>query len=221
MPLGVTLCHPAVMTFLPLPHAAEAGTRFSDTKVWWVDHWWWLHPGIVYPLKRVTYPIHNQAVSWLAVEPTTMSHESGILTTTPPSHPCLCAGRLWYGQWCIAKDRGGYTSNEEQATEGGEDQAAEGGEGKGKGNEEWVTLQISTGFTSWQRYRTASSSGRQPNFAALNRGRHLCSAGRPSRWALAHILVVLLLSNLYIQIESVCPSVSATVSTQSAIAATF
>jgi len=33
-----------------------------------------------------------------------------------------------------------------------------------------------------------SSSGRQPNFAALNRGRHLCSAGRPSRWVLAHIL---------------------------------
>jgi len=34
-----------------------------------------------------------------------------------------------------------------------------------------------------------SSSERQPNFAALNRGRHLYSAGRPSRWALAHILV--------------------------------
>ena len=34
-----------------------------------------------------------------------------------------------------------------------------------------------------------SSSGRQPNFAALNRGRHLYSAWRPSRWALAHILV--------------------------------
>jgi len=32
-----------------------------------------------------------------------------------------------------------------------------------------------------------SSSERQPNFAALNRRRHLCSAGRPSRWALAHI----------------------------------
>jgi len=31
---------------------------------------------------------------------------------------------------------------------------------------------------------------RQPNFAALNRGRHLYSVGRPSRWALAHILVV-------------------------------
>jgi len=35
-----------------------------------------------------------------------------------------------------------------------------------------------------------SSSWRQPNFAALNRGRHLYLAGRPSRWALAHILVV-------------------------------
>ena len=35
-----------------------------------------------------------------------------------------------------------------------------------------------------------SSSGRQPNFTALNRRRHLYLAGRPSRWALAHILVV-------------------------------
>ena len=69
-------------------------------------------------------------------------------------------------------------------------------------------LQISTGFASWQRYCTGhpckfqrvprlgsvnarhSSSGRQPNFAALNRGCHLYSAGRPSRWALAHIPVV-------------------------------
>jgi len=32
-----------------------------------------------------------------------------------------------------------------------------------------------------------SSSGRRPNFAALNRGCHLYSARRPSRWALAHI----------------------------------
>ena len=31
------------------------------------------------------------------------------------------------------------------------------------------------------------------NFAALNRGRHLRSAGRPSGWALAHILVVFVL----------------------------
>jgi len=35
-----------------------------------------------------------------------------------------------------------------------------------------------------------SSSEHQPNFVALNRGRHLYSAERPSRWALAHILVV-------------------------------
>jgi len=35
-----------------------------------------------------------------------------------------------------------------------------------------------------------SSSGRQPNFTALNQGRHLYSAGRPSRWALAHCLVL-------------------------------
>jgi len=35
-----------------------------------------------------------------------------------------------------------------------------------------------------------TSSGREPNFAVLNRGRYLYSAGRPSRWALAHILVV-------------------------------
>ena len=32
-----------------------------------------------------------------------------------------------------------------------------------------------------------SSSGCQPNFAALNRWRHLYLAGRPSRWALAHV----------------------------------
>jgi len=35
-----------------------------------------------------------------------------------------------------------------------------------------------------------SRIGRQPNFATLNRGRHLYSAGRPSRWALTHILAL-------------------------------
>jgi len=39
--------------------------------------------------------------------------------------------------------------------------------------------------TAWH-----SSSGRQPNFAWLNRGRHLYSAGRLSRLAFAHILVL-------------------------------
>jgi len=34
-----------------------------------------------------------------------------------------------------------------------------------------------------------SSSGQEPGFAALSTGRHLYSAGQPSPWALAHILV--------------------------------
>jgi len=40
-----------------------------------------------------------------------------------------------------------------------------------------------------------SSSGRQPNFVVLNRRCHLYSAGRQSRWALAHILVLTLYSS--------------------------
>ena len=58
------------------------------------------------------------------------------------------------------------------------------------GWDRFVSLGHSTKFqlvSSWQHYCTACSSGRRPNFTALNRGRHLCSAGRPSRWALAHI----------------------------------
>jgi len=35
-----------------------------------------------------------------------------------------------------------------------------------------------------------SNSGRESNFAALSRRRHLYSTGRPSRWALARILVL-------------------------------
>ena len=59
----------------------------------------------------------------------------------------------------------------------------------------WGTPQISTGFASWYSVTARqSSSGRQPNFAAFNRGRHLYAAGRPSRWALAHILVSVCIS---------------------------
>ena len=43
-------------------------------------------------------------------------------------------------------------------------------------------LHISTGFGSCMA-ALMHGIGRQPNFAALNRGCHLCSAGRPSRWA--------------------------------------
>ena len=54
----------------------------------------------------------------------------------------------------------------------------------------WDTLANFNGFRVLAALLHGSqSSKRQPNFAALNRGRHLCSAGRPSRWALAHILV--------------------------------
>jgi len=42
-----------------------------------------------------------------------------------------------------------------------------------------------------------SSSGREPNFAALSAGRDLYSAGRSSRWALAHILVFLFYNWLF------------------------
>jgi len=46
---------------------------------------------------------------------------------------------------------------------------------------------------SWQRYCMTLYSKliwRQGNFAALNRGRQPYLAGRPSRWALAYILVL-------------------------------
>jgi len=46
-----------------------------------------------------------------------------------------------------------------------------------------------------------SSSGRQSNFSALNRGCHLYLAGRPSHWALAHILVV---SNIHCSLLALC-----------------
>ena len=53
--------------------------------------------------------------------------------------------------------------------------------------------------TAWQ-----SSSERQPNSAALNRGRHLCSAGRTSRWPFAHILVLLYLCTILHWVKKGC-----------------
>ena len=61
----------------------------------------------------------------------------------------------------------------------------------------WAPLQISTGFASWQRYCTASGSGRQPNFAALNRGRHLYSAGDHHVGHWPTFLVLLLSSSFF------------------------
>ena len=54
----------------------------------------------------------------------------------------------------------------------------------------WGTPANFNGFRVLAGYGTASSSGRQPNCAALNRGRHLCLAGRPMSWELAYILVI-------------------------------
>jgi len=51
----------------------------------------------------------------------------------------------------------------------------------------WGTPANFNGFRLGSVNARHSSSGHQPNFAALNRGHHLYSAGRPSRWA--HILV--------------------------------
>ena len=63
-----------------------------------------------------------------------------------------------------------------------------------------------------------SSSGHQPNFAALNRGRHLYSAGRPSRWAFAHILVtvIMLPPNIPSGCSPLCRSPNIDVNPQSA-----
>ena len=46
------------------------------------------------------------------------------------------------------------------------------------------------GFRVLAALLRGTSSGRQPNFAAFNRGRHLYSAGRPSHWALTYFLVL-------------------------------
>ena len=56
---------------------------------------------------------------------------------------------------------------------------------------EKFTLPTSLAFYIGSVTARYSSSGRQPNFAALNRGRHLRSAERLSRWTLAHILIFL------------------------------
>ena len=50
-----------------------------------------------------------------------------------------------------------------------------------------ASVQISTAFAFCSVTAQQSSCERQPNFAALNRGRHLCSAGWQSHWELAHI----------------------------------
>ena len=59
----------------------------------------------------------------------------------------------------------------------------------------WTVLGTPANFNGFRGILVVSVS----QTAALNRGRHLYSAGRPSRWASAHILV---LHNLFVNIES-------------------
>ena len=51
----------------------------------------------------------------------------------------------------------------------------------------WGTPANFNGFRVLAALLHDTSSERQPNFAALNRGRQLYSAEQPSRWALVHI----------------------------------
>ena len=60
----------------------------------------------------------------------------------------------------------------------------------GIGSGVWGTPANFNGFHVMAMLLRATGSEHQPNFAALNRGRYLYSAARPSRWALAHILVI-------------------------------
>ena len=53
----------------------------------------------------------------------------------------------------------------------------------------WGTPSCFNGYRVCSDTARQSSSGRQPNFAALNRGRHLYSAEQPLRWASGDILV--------------------------------
>jgi len=53
----------------------------------------------------------------------------------------------------------------------------------------WGTPATFNGFRVLAALLHGTNSARWPIFAALNRGRHLYSAERPSRWELAHILV--------------------------------
>jgi len=70
----------------------------------------------------------------------------------------------------------------------------------------WGTPANFNGFRVLAALLHGICSERQPNFAALNRGRHLCSAGRPSRWALAHILVYISIGKQLYRVPEFIPS---------------
>jgi len=57
----------------------------------------------------------------------------------------------------------------------------------------WAPQLISTGFASWQRYCTAFWWWASAKLCGVKQRAPPYSAGRPSRWASAHILVVYVL----------------------------
>jgi len=66
------ICHPAVVTFLPLPQPKLV-----------------LDLAILEGCKaELTCLRNNRAVSWLAIEPATKSPKFNVRTTTPPSTQC-------------------------------------------------------------------------------------------------------------------------------------
>ena len=79
-------CHPAVVTFPPLPQpklvldlATQEECKAQLTWVVVISH-------DSFSRNAVIYLRNNQAVSWLEIEPATASHKSNVPTTKPPSH---------------------------------------------------------------------------------------------------------------------------------------
>jgi len=83
-------CHPAAVTFPPLPQPKmvldSATSEKCIAKLSWPG--WWLYPKTVYPLKMVTYLKNNRTVSWPGLKPATRKLQVGCpnhYTTRPPS----------------------------------------------------------------------------------------------------------------------------------------
>ena len=80
-------CHPAEVTFPPLPQPKlilDLATP-EDARLSWLR--WWLYPKIVYPRNTVTYLRNNQTVWWPGLEPATWKSQvqrPNHYTTEPP-----------------------------------------------------------------------------------------------------------------------------------------
>jgi len=75
--LGST-CHAAAAIFLLLPQPKLALNLVTPERCKDELTCWWLYPNTVYLPRTVYYLRNNQTVSWLVVDSTTMSPESGV-----------------------------------------------------------------------------------------------------------------------------------------------